>query len=343
MKHVFNYLLIIIAISYLVRTESLQAQTVTDKKILNELGIGFITKESSLKMKKNSRGYYEMGLGLSVDQSCFKIYPQNIIPKIFQQMLVTGLSCMKKNAASENAARDLESFKKLLTNKSNLPKIECDKPLPDVAFAIGSSPGTSRNHPYIYLSKIGNEDFKLKPDFFKGVVFHELLHNIRYFHHPDDLEVTSACEECCFGEKKGESKTQACKICGGGFNDLKDPAYLRALIIWDASTYGRMLAEEAFGRGEVKSEMFQFAMKSFLLDINSSMKLKSAQAIVDKLSLGKFDEAEIFKLSQSESDNRTRFFIYRMMAIKARELNQINAETNYLAKAELARQKYIKH
>lgn len=343
MKHLFNYTLMLVTASYLVTSEFVHAQVVTDQQILTDLGFGFVTKDSSLKMKKNSRGYYEMGLGLSVDQSCFKIYPEKEIPKIFQQMLVKGLSCMKKNAVSESADRDLLSFKKLLTNKANLPKIECDKPLPDVAFAIGSSPGTSRNHPYIYLSKIGNEDFKKKPDFFKGVVFHELLHNIRYFHHPDDLEVTSACEECCFGEKTGESKAHACKICGGGFSDLKDPAYLKALIIWDATAYGRILSEEAFGRGESKSEIFQFAIKSFLKDVMSSLTYLNAKKIVLKLDTGVFDESALVKLTQSDGDNRTRFLIYRMMAIKARQLNQINTESNYLAKAEAARQKYIKH
>ncbi len=342
MKQLFNFLIIIFAISYLGRTQIAQAQVVTDQQILADLGLGFITKESSLVMKKNSRGYFEMGLGLSVDQSCFKIYSDKQLAKIFQQMLVTGLSCMKKNAVSDSALRDLESFKKLLTNKSNLPKIECDKPLPDVAFAIGSSPGTSRNHPYIYLSKIGNTDFKLKPNFFKGVVFHELLHNIRYFHHPDDLEVTSACEECCFGEKSGASKAEACKVCGGGYSDLKDPAYLKALITWDALSYGRILAEEGFSRGELKSEIFLLAMKSFLIDVKSSLTFKSALSIVQKLSSGNFDESEILKLSQSDGDNRTRFFIYRLMAIKAHELNQVNNEALWRAKAEAARSKYIK-
>lgn len=342
MKHLFNFLFIIFAISYLARTKDLHAQAVSDQQILADLGLDFISKESSLKMKKNSRGYFEMGLGLSVDQSCFKLYPEKELSKIFQEMLVTGLTCMKKNAVSEAALRDLKSFKELLSNKSNLTKIECDKPLPDVAFAIGSSPGSSRNHPYIYLSKIGNADFKLKPNFFKGVVFHELLHNIRYFHHPDDLEVTSACEECCFGEKNGASKAEACKVCGGGYNNLKDPNYLKALITWDAMSYGRILAEEGFSRGEIKSEIFLLAMKSFLLDVESTLTFKSAQSIVSKLSAGKFDESEVIKLSQSEGDNRTRFFIYRLMAMKAQELNQVNDVALWRNKAEAARQKYIK-
>src|SRR6218665_3189471 len=93
-----------------------------------------------------------------------------------------------------------------------------------------------------------NKEFKEKPAFFQGVVFHELLHNIRYFHHPDDLEVTSACEECCFGEMTGEKKASACRVCGGVYERVSDPEYLKALLVWDGKFYGRLIVEENFAK-----------------------------------------------------------------------------------------------
>lgn len=342
-KHPFMALIL----SYFLSTTALYAQGQSDEEILKSLGFDFVLDSKALVSKKNAQGYYELGLGIAVDQSCFKLYPQKEIAVIFQKMLVRGLSCMKREERGENVKRDLESFQKLLSNRSNLSKLECDKPLPDTAYAIGSSPGSSRRHPYIYLSNMGNKEFKEKPAFFQGVVFHELLHNIRYFHHPDDMEVTSACEECCFGEMTGDKKLSACKICGGAYETISDPEYIKSLLVWDGRFYGRLIVEEQFDKALkdpviVKEVQFKEAMESFLKDLNSPVESKKALEQVDRLLAFEFEavEKELLALPETEISNRYRFLYYRLMAMAARSQGNLALEKAYKTKAEACRDKY---
>lgn len=348
MKQVFKPLLIMALISYFISTGCVYGESSSDEEILKSLGFDFVLDSKALVYKKNARGYYELGMGLAVDQSCFKVYPQKEIAGVFQKMLVRGLSCMKKVERGENVKRDLDSFVKLLSNRANLPKIECDKPLPDVAYAIGSSPGSSRNHPYIYLSQMGNKEFKEKPAFFQGVVFHELLHNIRYFHHPDDMEVTSACEECCFGEMTGDKKANACNICGGVYETISDPEYLKALLNWDGRFYGRLLVEENFTKAlkdpvVVKEALFKEALMAFLKDLKNPMDEKMAFVLVDKILALEFEasEKDLKTLADNENAHRTRYLYYRLMAISARGQGNIKLEKEFQEKANGFRKKYL--
>lgn len=337
-----------IIISYFFSTTNAFGEKASDEELLKSLGFGFVLDSKALEMKQNTRGHYELGLGLAVDASCFKIYPKKEIAKEFQKMLTRGLACMKREEKGESVKRDLESFLKLLSNRSNLPKIECDKPLPDVAFAVGSSPGTSRNHPYIYLSRIGNEDFKKKPAFFQGVVFHELLHNIRYFHHPDDLEVTSACEECCFGEMTGEKKAEACKVCSGVYDRVDDPEYLRSLLRWDGRFYGRLLVEEQFAKafkepGILKEAFFAESLSAFLVDIKAPLPLKESLGLTEKILAYEYEtvEKEMDSWPKEESSYRMQFLYFRLMAQAAKSQNNLFLERAFLEKASLARKKYL--
>ena len=348
MKKVSKQILVILILVILSGASGIDVYAGADEDLLNQMGFDFVVNSKAINSIKNSKNYYVLGMGLAVDASCFKIYPEKKLPKVLQQMLVRGLSCMKRVERGDNLARDLESFRKLLSNKNNLPKIECDKPLPDTAYAIGSSPGSSRNHPYIWLSSMGNKEFILDSKFFEGVIFHELIHNIRYFHHPDDLEVTSACEECCFGKMGEIQKEQACKICGGAYETLDDPEYIKSLLVWDGKFYGRILAEENFTKAMkdpalLKSQVFKNAVSALIAELKYVVKPERAFVLIEQIAAGEFEkvESELNVLPDQENAHRARFFFYRLMSTSVREKGNLAQAKIYQEKAESFRRKFL--
>ncbi len=341
-------LLALIVLSYFFGSGMNSSFAGADEELLKSLGFDFVVDSNATVSKKNTRGHYVLGMGLAVDESCFKLYPKKEIPAVFQKMLVKGLSCMKRAEVGSNVTRDLESFRKLLSNKSNLPKIECDKNIPDTAYAIGSSPGPSRNHPYIWLARMGNKEFIESAEFFQGVVFHELLHNIRYFHHPDDLEVTSGCEECCFGKMTGDKKAAACRVCGSAYETLDDPEYIKSLLVWDGKFYGRIIAEETFVKAFkdpslLKSLHFKNALNAFLKEIKNPVKPEVGLLMADQIMAGEMEKVEsvLKTLPDNENSHRARFFLYRLMSFSFQEKGDITQMKVYQAKAESFRKKYI--
>ncbi len=320
----------------------------SDVELLKSLGFDFVLDSAAKNSKKNSQGYNVFGMGIAVDDSCYKVYPKNKMPDVIQKMLVQGLACMKKVERGENSKRDIESFRKMLLNKANPPKLECDKDLPDSAFAIGSSPGHSRRHPYILLAAFANKKFSRETEFFQGVVFHEMLHNIRYFHHPDDLEVTSSCEECCFGKLDGAKKEAACRVCGGAFETLDDPDYIKSLLVWDGKFYGRVFAEEKFVKSYkdpaiLKSLEFKNAVNAFVSEISNPVKSDKALVMIEQIAAGEFEKVEVVlkALPDIEGANRARFFFYRLMSFSMNQKGDLAQEKAYQALAESFRKKYI--
>lgn len=301
-------------------------------------GFEFLDAASATQFGPPSiEGFRRAGSGIAVNDRCFELIPEQELGAELQTMLKDGISCMRAQSVVPGAGTveaDLKKMAALLLNSRRPPLLSCGVPLPENSYAVGSSPGFSRNHPYIYVGLWASDEFRADRRFFRGIVFHELLHNTRYRHHPNDIEVTSGCEECCFGKLAGEAVAAACRVCGGKYTKVDDPLYWAELFRWDAKYYGRILIEYGFAKrvkGKMTQTLLERSLTAYAGATGISYSLADAAMMIQQLAAGKRAKAESFvsAVSDSSPDLPLRFLLLNLLAQRAIDDKDVKAAARY--------------
>ncbi len=207
--------------------------------------IGDVLSKVTLK-----NGFYQTGYNLKIDEDCSKRVKISELEKFYRATMAEGTMCLSKlsqygKLGNENNACLL----KLFEDKQNPPKILCGGwPFCKDIYAVGSFPGSSKRHPYLWLSPSTTQLMKTDPRELKATIFHEMLHNCG-FTHSEGIEVTYTCEECCFNKSLSKDKlASACKICAGKYENEYDIEYQKDLINWskDYPGWGKDMRQQVY-------------------------------------------------------------------------------------------------
>jgi hypothetical protein len=220
-------------------------------------------------------GYYRSFYNLKIEEDCKKRMDVQKLEVFYRLTMAESSSCLSKlSVVSKNGLKHLQCFNQLFKNRDNPPKLLCGGwPFGEDVYAVGSFPGSSRRHPYLWLSPKITTMIQSNPEELKATLFHETLHNCGHTH-SEGIEVTYTCEECCFNQgldpKKKES---ACRICAGVYQNENDPAYVRDLLFWSISypNWGRdmrlRVLDAALASGELEN-VYQVLLETKLSSQN---------------------------------------------------------------------------
>jgi hypothetical protein len=198
-------------------------------KMLDQLSAG--VSKTTLK-----DGFYQTSYNLKIDADCTSRMKIADLEKFYRNTMAEGTACLDRltksgvgNLGSVNNA----CLMKLFEDKTNPPKLLCGGwPFGKEIFAVGSFPGSSKRHPYLWLGTEIVKLYKAKPLELKATIFHEMLHNCG-FTHSEGMEIAYTCEQCCFADDiTKDQKQSACNICGGKYSSEADPKYIAELFQW---------------------------------------------------------------------------------------------------------------
>ncbi|MBC7429753.1 MAG: hypothetical protein H7336_14145 [Bacteriovorax sp.] len=198
-------------------------------KILDQISTGL--GKTSLK-----DGFYLTGYNLKIDADCANRIKIPDLEKFYRNTMAEGTACMDRLTSSgigKLGSVNNQCLVKLFENKSNPPKLLCGGwPFGNDIWAVGSFPGSSKRHPYLWLGPNITKLIKDDPMELKATIFHEMLHNCGYTH-SEGMEIPYTCEQCCFSnDLSADRKKSACNICGGKYSNEEDPAYIKDLFHW---------------------------------------------------------------------------------------------------------------
>jgi hypothetical protein len=307
-------------------------------------------------------GFYSTNFGYKIQKECADKIGANEIVNLISNSLKKGLACQWELGSPQSKA-NVHKIASLLLDEKNPPKIICD----EVTFNWGATtlarsslPG-DKNHPFIsfnpsnikgrpkerssnsiYNGFMGLAGYSQETDTKKltGVFFHELMHNIGYFHGVD-IEFPYACEACCFNLSADKSDDLACKICKGQYWGTMDRNYVE-----DVTTFFSL-----DGRGERNLEIILNYLRTNpndrwgrfkLLEIDansidhpSPLKLAIAQALEARYSPMSPDErSKIDKIGQNKKSDYTKLFLSPSRSLAESLLNFLDGDLKG-AEAEL--------
>lgn len=214
-----------------------------------ELTLNFFDEFTSDMQRISSESlnsFTRIGSSIKVHKTCYqKFSKKKRIDQYFLDSLKEGVQCLstlsQQNITSPKRLKVfdlLDRFKAHLSNPSALMSIACgdDSLVSEAALGVASVGATAKGgrynleHPFIvlngkYKSSFWNDisfnERGVSEEKFKGVIFHEMIHNMGYGH-GDDIELAYACEACCFGDKSSNS----CRVCTGDYDNVLDANHL---------------------------------------------------------------------------------------------------------------------
>jgi len=192
-------------------------------------GIGDALGRTTLR-----HGFYRTAYNLRIEESCKERLPIARLERFYRETMAKGEACLQRLAPQGPAAREnLACLARLFQDQQNPPKILCGGwPFGNDITAVASFPGSSKRHPYLWLSPQVTGLMTSDPNELAATIFHESLHNCGHIH-SEGIEITWTCEDCCFGDKLTDSRRKsACRICQGDYPDENNVGYGRDLINW---------------------------------------------------------------------------------------------------------------
>lgn len=176
--------------------------------------------------------------GVLVEKSCIKgLGGEKNTHRLIREAILEGVSCMLAHTSGIGAQQNLEKIAAHLANTKNPLKINCNEPTCwDGAVASATVNSTYSDHPAIALSPFEFKEFRKDENFFKGTIFHELLHTCGH-NHGVGVEYSYSCDSCCY-EKKDlttDGWEASCRICGGKHSSAYESGYLADLVTWSKS------------------------------------------------------------------------------------------------------------
>ncbi|MBC7714718.1 MAG: hypothetical protein H7177_15335 [Rhizobacter sp.] len=181
-------------------------------------------------------GWYLTNYNLKIESDCTTRMKIPDLEKFYRNTMAEGTACMdrlSKKGIGKLGSVNNQCLVKLFEDKSNPPKLLCGGwPFGNDVWAVGSFPGSSKRHPYLWLSPNITKLAKENPLELQATIFHEMLHNCGYTH-SEGIEIPYTCEQCCFSNDiSADRKQSACNICGGKYSNEEDPAYIKDLFHW---------------------------------------------------------------------------------------------------------------
>lgn len=202
----------------------------------------FLSIENVIANTKPVNGYVLTSYNLKIEENCKERIPLKDLENFYRITMSEGVQCLKNLSQGPEGQKNIKCFETLFADKENPPKLMCGGwPFGKDIYAVGSFPGSSKRHPYLWLSPDTSKLIKSNPKELKATIFHEMLHNCGYIH-SEGIEVPYTCEECCFNNSlAADKKKNACNICAGKYQDDKDPQYVAELLGWskDYPGWGR--------------------------------------------------------------------------------------------------------
>lgn len=195
-------------------------------------------------------GYYLTDYNLKIEADCSERVPVNKLSQFYQMTMNEGRACLARLTNYGDQGNQINScFDQLFTDKKNPPKLMCGGwPFGNDIGAVGSFPGSSKRHPYLWLGPRLKNLLQNDPNELKSMVFHEMIHNCGYLH-SEGIEAAYTCEDCCFNKNLASDKKEiACRICGGAYKNEFDIEYQKSLLIWssDSLVWGRDMRRNVF-------------------------------------------------------------------------------------------------
>lgn len=211
-----------------------------DPKDKTEFEKLFNNVSNTLSSTKPVNGYFLTSYNLKIEESCKERIPIKTLENFYRNTMSEGTLCLKNLSSIGNESlKNIACFEQLFADKSNPPKLLCGGwPFGKDIWAVGSFPGSSKRHPYLWLGPEISKLINTNPGELKATIFHEMLHNCGYIH-SEGIEIPYTCEECCFNNSLADSKKKsACNICAGKYQDPNDTEYVKELLSWSADYPG---------------------------------------------------------------------------------------------------------
>lgn len=194
----------------------------------------FQTMNASLGQTKLEKGFYLTAYNLKIEENCKERMPIKTLESFYRKTMAQGEACLEGlSKFGPEPQKNLSCLKALFDDKKNPPKIFCGGwPFGNDISAVASFPGSSKRHPYLWLSPHISKLYKSDPQELSATIFHEMLHNCGH-QHSEGMEIPSTCEECCFNTKLEASKKQsACNVCAGKYASENEVGYAKDILNW---------------------------------------------------------------------------------------------------------------
>ena len=227
-------------------------------KFISELASGVINTE-------NDFSYFSEKF--KVHESCIDKWGKSTTKRMISNVFKKGISCLE-NLAQKKINNESVPEVYLILNRFNLHQQGKLKPTSLICHEVKGDWKRSRaksssreylsegmrltpeglaeiHHPFITVSpEIENGLFgfnmKLNENELTGIIFHELIHNYGFLH-GDGIDLSYACETCCF-EGNMKAKEVACRVCTGAYTTDDDANYLLDIAMY-TSPYGTCSCE----------------------------------------------------------------------------------------------------
>lgn len=209
-------------------------------------------------------GYYLTDYNLKIESDCNSRMPIKKISAFYSETMKEGRACLTNLSSQGGIGPQINScFDQLFADKKNPPKLLCGGwPFGKEIGAVGSFPGSSKRHPYLWLGPRLSELVQSNPNELRAIMFHEMIHNCGYLH-SEGLEIAYTCEECCFNKKLPlDKKESACRICAGKYENEFSLDYQKDLLKWsqDYKTWGRDMRRSVFMAANKKGNLESFEL-----------------------------------------------------------------------------------
>lgn len=240
-------------------------------------------------------GFYLDDKNLKIETDCKERLPVRELSRFYHQTMQDGKKCLKDLSTSGPVGEQIIScFDQLFADQGNPPKLLCGSwPFGKEIGAVGSFPGSSKRHPYLWLGPKLPDLYRHNPQELKSIIFHEMIHNCGYLH-SEGLEIAYTCEECCFNKiLPSDRKDSACRICSGKYENEFSLDYQRDLLNWSQGykTWGRDMRRSVFMAATKKENLNSFELllsyvtvvekeKSFLRPIFLSRSAQNKKALI---------------------------------------------------------------
>lgn len=316
MKTTFIFLFIICLLTVDASAQVITCKNQHDFDFEKQLSsIGNILGKVTLK-----DGFYKTAYNLKIEEDCNKRVKISDLEKFYRETMSEGTLCLSRlNKIGKLGDQNNSCLMKLFEDKQNPPKILCGNwPFCKDIYAVGSFPGSSRRHPYLWLSPSTTALMKTDPRELKATIFHEMLHNCGYTH-SEGIEVTYTCEECCFNKSLSKDKlASACKICAGKYDSEYDIAYQKDLINWSKDYPG-------WGK-DMRQQIYMAA--------NRSKNLESFNLLLDQITMVKEEREALINIFKTNDENEKKK-LAEEFDLKFQKSIQLNSKLASLSKWNL--------
>lgn len=239
-------------------------------------------------------GFYLTNYNLKIDAECAQRMKISDLENFYRKTMLEGTACIDKLTNTNFGSKENPNstcFQKLFADKDNPPKLLCGGwPFGKDVWAVGSFPGSSKRHPYLWLGPEMSNLSKSNPSELKAIIFHEMLHNCGHTH-SEGIEITYTCEQCCFADEISEDlRKSACNICGGKYSDENDPNYIKDLLKW----------------AKVRSRWRQDMLQRVFLTAKRSQNKETFKLILEDINLVSSEQQALIKLFENQNPQQKK-------------------------------------